>query len=472
MTRRVVAAAILPLLLAPEPARTAPPTREERLAQADALLGEKEQWDEAIARYRALAAGDPAWTAPRLQLARVLAWRGDYPESLALYADLLVAPVATPDVEIERAEVLSWVGRSEEARAAFEAILAAGPDDARAARGMARVHRWAGERSQADAWYVRALAAEEDAEARSEWEALRAELRRTLAATARGFRDSDGFSLWRSSARAGLDLDFDTHLRFETGALRASHDRDRDSILSDLGWDDRAFDARVGLERRLAPRWKGTLELGGRRWSRGDARPLARAALEFVPDEGTAAAFEVRHDDLIERSFSLASALRGIGDTTARASLWRQLAPAWEGYAALEGSLFTDGNGQGAAGASVAWRPSSERDLLLGLSVDAQKYGRYSRYYYSPDLDAGTTLSLRGGLPLGRGLSFRADLGAGIGYARERGETGFGPSYRAKAGLAFARGGLTLSLDFARSQSQRSSLYTTHDLQLALGWAF
>jgi tetratricopeptide (TPR) repeat protein len=464
--------AALLLLLPAAAAHAGGADAEARLAAADALLGDRARWDEAVAVYRALAAEDPEWAKPRQQLARVLAWRAEYPESLALYAELLARSEPPPEAAIERAEVLSWAGRTDEARGAFEAVLATRPGDARAARGMARVHRWSGARAHADLWYARALEAEEDAEARREWEGLRAELRRSLGASGRGYHDSDGFSLWRSGAQVGLDLDFDTRLRFESATLRASQDHDRDSMLAGLGYDDQAVEARAALERRLGPRLEGTLELGARRWSRGGTRPLARAALAFTPDEGTAASLELRHDDLFERTFSLASALRGIGDTTVHASLWRALAPGFEGYAAVDGSLLTDGNGRGGLGASVAWRPIGEREVWLGLGADVQGYGRDSRSYYSPDVDASTTLSLRARLPLGAGFAFHADLGGGAGYASEGGETGFGPSYRAKLGLAFARGGLTVSLDAARSGSQRASLYTAHDVQLAVGWAF
>jgi tetratricopeptide (TPR) repeat protein len=470
--RRAALAPLLALVLAGA-ALAAPAVRDEAaLARAGELLAAKETWPEAIALYRELAAADPAWTEPRHGLARVLAWRGDYAESLALYDELLAAPAPPADAAVERAELLSWAGRLSEARAAFEALGAERPEDARVARGRARVLRWSGERAAADAGYARALALAEDAEARREWEQLRGELRRGPALRSRWFRDSDDFSYLRSELAFLADRDFDTKLRFATGATRVAKDSWDGGRFADLPNEDRGYDARIGIERRLTPRWTGELELGARVWERGGARPLVSAALGYSPDERSAARLELRHDDLVERSFSLPSALHGIGDTTVASSYWRQLTPHWELWSGFEGSLFTDGNGQGSGAASLAWRPWSDRDVRVGLSAGAGGYGRHSLRYYSPTVDTSGTLSLQGRLPIGRGLVFAFDVGGGAGYAIEDGETGFGPAYRAKAGLAWSRGGFTVSFDAARSQSQRSIDYTTHELQLALGWTF
>jgi tetratricopeptide (TPR) repeat protein len=465
---------VLALLLMSVPAARAELPRDEaRLAEVGTLLGDRGRWDEAIAAYREIAASDPSWSAPRHQLARVLAWRGDYDESLALYDALLAEPDPPADAQVERAEVLSWAGRLEPARAAFEALLERRPGDPRAARGMARVHRWSGDRARADRWYARALAAEDDAEAREEWRTLRAELARAATVRGRAFRDSDDFQYLRSEARFEYDLDFDTRLRLSTAATRASVDEwAAGAPLAGDAEDDLGLDARLAVERRLAPRWKGVLELGGRAWQHGDARPLARAGLEYSPDERTALGLELRHDDLLERSFSLASVLRGIGDTTLAATSWRQVAPGWETWTGVEASLFTDGNGQASLAGSIAWKPWRERQVLFGLAAGGGSYRDPSAYYYSPELDASGTVSVQGRLPIRGALELAFDLGGGLGYAREQEESGFGPAYRAKAGLSWRRGGFTASLDVARSQSQRSSVYTTHELQLALGYGF
>ena len=76
---RAGAAALLAatLLLVTATRAVAAPRDEARRERADALLEEKSGWDEAIAIYRGLVNDDPDWVEPRLQLARVLAWRGD-----------------------------------------------------------------------------------------------------------------------------------------------------------------------------------------------------------------------------------------------------------------------------------------------------------------------------------------------------------------------------------------------------------
>ena len=444
---------------------------DARLEQANALLEHESDWPQAVALYRQLCAEDPAALEPRHQLARVLSWRGDYGESLELFDQLLAAAAPPPDAAVERAEVLSWAGRSDEARAAFEAILAAHPDDARAARGLARVYRWAGRRTLARQWYQRALAAEEDAEARGELAALQAELQRSALGSARFFHDSDRFTLWRSQAEAAVDLDFDTRLRFTTGSLWASQDADK-LPRPNLASDDHGFDATLGIERQLGALVKGTLALGGRYWDRGSAQPLARGGLEYTPDERTSLGLELRYTDLLERANSLASALRGYGDTSLRASVWRQLSDRFEGYAAGEGAWITDGNALGLLEGSVGWRPWPARELTLGVAAEVQHFARHSDFYYSPDLDVETMVTLAGRLPIRGPVALTFDLGGGGGRSAELGNASWGPGYRVKAGLAWNRGGWSAAIDAERSQSQRAVVYTTTGVALSIGRTF
>jgi hypothetical protein len=444
---------------------------DARLEQANALLEHESDWPQAVALYRQLCAEDPGALEPRHQLARVLSWRGDYGESLELFDQLLAAAAPPPDAAVERAEVLSWAGRSDEARAAFEAILAAHPDDARAARGLARVYRWTGRRTLARQWYQRALAAEEDAEARGELAALQAELQRSALGSARFFHDSDRFTLWRSQAEGAIDLDFDTRLRVTSGGLWASQDSDH-LPRPNLATEDHGFDATVGIERQLGALVKATLALGGRYWEHGSARPLARGGLEYTPNELSSLSLELRHSDLLERSNSLASALRGYGDTALRGSLWRQLADRWEGYVAAEGASITDGNAIGLAEASAGYRPWLSREVTLGVSTEIQHYARHSDFYYSPEVDAAAMLTLVGRLPIRGPLAFTFDLGGGGGYSAERGAASWGPGYRLKAGLAWSRGGFSAALDAEHSQSQRATLYTTTGVALSIGRSF
>jgi tetratricopeptide (TPR) repeat protein len=445
---------------------------EAAFARANETLAEKEQWPAAIATYRALLAADPDWTEPRLQLARVLAWSGAYPEALAEFDRLAASAAPPPTLAIERAEVLSWAGRSAEARAGFESVLRDRPDDPRAARGLARVHRWSGERAEADRWYARSLAVEDDAEARSEHEALRAELRRELGGSARWFFDSEDFSYLRSEARAALDWDFDTRLWARSATLLVGHRRQAGAPLDGAAEDLRGFEGRLGVERRLGARTKAFAEVGARHWDHADALPLARAGIETSPGEATSLGFEVSFDDLLERSYSLESVLENVRRTGAKASAWRQLTPSIEGYGEVGGGWLSDANADGYGGASFSWQPFAARDLRLALALDASHYAEHSDFYYSPSLDAGTTLSLAGRVPLLGPLAFTFDVGGGAGLSREQGATEFGPAYRAKLGLALRRGGFALDLDAARSTSQRAITYTTHELTLRASWSF
>jgi tetratricopeptide (TPR) repeat protein len=449
-----------------------PVAPDPRLERADALLASEAGYEQAIALYREVLAEQPGLVAPRQQLARVLAWKEDYDASLHEYATLLAGPAPPADAAIEQAEVLSWAGHTDAARAAFEKILAAHPDAARAARGLARVYRWSGDRARADAWYARALALEDDPEARQEWQALRAELQHGAATRTRWFRDSDHFTYLRSQLVFDADHGFDTHLKLLTGTIWASYRWPTDSRYAGGPGEDRAYDARLVVDRRLDARWKGTLELGGRAWQHGTTRPLGRAALEYIPDEGTSFDLELRHDDLIERSFSLGSALRGIGDSTASASVWRQLSGRFELWAGAEGSLFTDGNGQESFSTSLDFRPWHERQITVGLATGVASYRHPSQYYYAPSVDTSTTLGAKGRLPIHGALALTFDVGGGLGYAVEHGDSGFGPEYHVKGGLAWSHRGFDVALDAARSESQRSVGYTTHEVQLSLGWSF
>ena len=452
----------------------AEPTQEqsERLERAGALLEDRADWDEAITLYRALLVESPEWTEPRLGLARVLAWRGDYGESLEHYERVAASPSAPPDLAVERAEVLSWAGRNSEARVLFEEVLARSPDDPRAARGLARTYLWSGQRTKANVWYIRALALQDDAEARQEYGALRGELNKQIGAGAFAFFDSENFSYLRTGADASLDWDFDTRIYAYTGALLISQDRGSDGVLPNSLDHDSAIEGRVGVERRFATRWKGIAELGGRGWEHAEDRVLARGVLEYAPNENAVAALEVDHGDQLEHSYSLESVQQGIARTGGKLSYWRQLSSAWEGYGEVGGAWLSDSNGEIAMGGSVAWRPFPAVDVQIAVSLDAMHYQDLSPYYYSPDIDLGGTLSMMGRVPIHGALAFVFDAGGGAGFSQEQGASSFGPAYRAKLGLRWDRGGFSVALDAARSQSVRDSSYTTHEAALRVGWSF
>jgi tetratricopeptide (TPR) repeat protein len=402
----------------------------------------------------------------------VLAWRGDYAESLEHYEGVAASPAPPPDLATERAEVLSWAGRNEEARTIFEEVLARSPDDPRAARGLARTYRWSGQRTKANVWYIRALALQDDAEARQEYGALRGELKKKIGADAFAFSDSEKFSYIRTGADASLDWDFDTRIYAYTGAVFIAQDRDSEDVPLDSTDHDSAIEGRLGVERRFATRWKATAELGGRGWEHADDRVLARGVLEYAPDENAVAALEVDHGDQLEHSYSLESVQQGVARTGGKLSYWRQLSRAWEGYGEVGGAWLSDSNGEVTMGGSVAWRPLPAVDVQIAMALDAMHYQDVSPYYYSPDLDLGGTLSMMGRVPIHGALAFVFDAGGGAGFSQEQGVSSFGPAYRAKVGLRWDRGGFSVALDAARSQSVRESSYTTHEAALRVSWSF
>lgn len=469
--RRRIAAAVIALGLA-LPGIASAARDEARLSEAGALLESKEQWPAAIAIYRSLVEADPEWTEARLQLARVLAWRGDYAESLQHFDHLAASAAPPAGVAIERAEVLSWAGRTQEAQTAFESLLAAQPDDARAARGLARVYRWSGQKGRADRWYETSLGIEDDTEARQERDAMRAELKSEGIGGARAFFDSEDFSYIRSDARFARDIGFDTRLYANSATLFVDHDRDEGAPLDGETESLRGFEGRLGIEQRLGARTRGLLEVGGRHWDHADAVPLARASVEFDPRENTSLGLELSYDDMLERSYSLESVLENVRRSAAKASAWRQITPSIEGYAETGGAWLSDSNAEFWGGTSFAWKPFAKHEVRLALSLDAQRYQDYSEYYYSPELDLGATLALTGRLPVYGPLAFTFDAGGGGGLSREQGETEMGPAYRVKAGFAWRRGGLSIDADVARSQSVRAITYTTHEAMLRIGWSF
>jgi tetratricopeptide (TPR) repeat protein len=460
------------LVASPTPVRAAAVRDAEKLERADALLEQESAWPEAIALYRELVAADPDWVEPRLELARVLGWKGDYDESLAQYERLAASASPPPDLAIERAEVLSWAGRTDEAAAAFEKLLAANPNDARAARGLARAERWAGERSTADRWYTRALSLEDDAEARGEQTEMRRELRRETSGGFHAFFDSEDVSYYRTDTRLAMDRGFDTRLYASSATFWVSHDRGADAPLAGAPEDARGFEGRLGVERRFDARWKGTFDVGGRTWDHADATPVARGSLEFAPAENTSLGLELGYEDLLERSYSLESVLENVRRGGAKVSWWHQVTPSIEAYAEGGGGLLTDSNADFFAGASTSWKPFRERDVRVSLGLDGSRYQDHSDFYYSPELDLGATVSVAGRLPIGRGFSFAFDVGGGGGLSREQQRTETGPAYHTKAGFGYRRGGFTLDLDVSRSQSVRAIAYTTHEVFLRAGWSF
>ena len=163
---------------------------DQRIAEADNLLGDAASYPRAIALYREVLEETPDAISLRHKLARVLSWDRNFDASLEEY-DRLVGEGGVETARIERAEVLSWAARFDESEAAFRALLEEDPRDARAARGVARVLSWSGRRNKAARAYEEALSIEEDEPAREEWQRLLEGYRPALSSRTSYLVDSD-----------------------------------------------------------------------------------------------------------------------------------------------------------------------------------------------------------------------------------------------------------------------------------------
>ena len=321
--------------------------------------------------------------------------------------------------------MLSWAGRNDEARVLFEQVLATKPDDPRATRGLARTYAWSGQRTKANVWYIRALDLEDDAEARQEWSALRSELKKQVGANGFSFHDSEKFSYLRSGLEASMDWDFDTRIYASTGDDLASATTAAPTTCSPARRSTtRGIEGRLGVERRLAPQWKGDR----RSWaaaagSTATTMPLARGVLEYDPSEDAVARARGR-----ARATSSSTATRSkrcCRASSARAAssrTGRQITPTWEGYVEarrrVPQRLERRDRRSEAASRGDPFAPSTCRSRSRSTRMH---YQDFSPYYYSPDIDLGATLSLMGRVPICGALALVFDGGGGAGFSQEQG---------------------------------------------------
>ncbi len=443
---------------------------DPRVIEANALLSDESQRDRAIQLYQSVLSEQPDNRLARMWLARVLAWNGAYDRSLAQYRHFLDHPDPPDWAEIERAEVLSWAGRYDQAETAFQNILERETGNARAARGLARVYRWSGRRSQADEAYQKALAMEEDTEARREWKDMQSAIARHTEGDTQFFQDSDDFRKTRVTARGFMDLNWNTRLLASAAFTRVEHDREP----TDDGRErDDAIDAILGVERRFADgQLKASAEAGARRWSHSRDRFLARGGLEYKTPIGTNLGLRLAYDDLLKNSNSLEAVEEDLTDASARLWAWHGFTPAIEGYAYLDGSLISDSNRRLSAGLSGSYQPWADRELRLTLAASYLTFAQKSDYYYDPDTDTGAELSLDLEHPFHEKISFALRAATGLGYTLQDGADGFGFTYSVGGGPTWSQQGWWVSLQGSRSQSRRTSAYTTHGVSLSLGRGF
>jgi hypothetical protein len=405
----------------------------------------------------------------RLRLARVLAWSRRYDESLAELDSLLAAPAPLPGLRIERAEVLSWAGRLEAAEAEFSALLEEDPNDARAARGLARVYNWTGRLAEADRGYQRALSLAPDREATEEWGALRAGFPPTATAGFEFYRDNDDFQRMGATLGGGYYWDPDTLLRSSFTFTHIEHSGMDAPGLADR---DRGWGATLGVRRRLLERLEGELDLGARVWEEAGAFPLARGSLRYTTESAFVLGGFVDHGDFLTRSDSVAAVEDGIRDTTTGLSAWRAFGAHFEGFAEVQNSFLSDSNTRHAAGATLSWRPWSERALQVHAGAAWLGYTQNSDLYYDPDSDFEGTLALTHTLVLHERLELKLRSAFGWGVASQDGERSNGPGYQLGADLAWRIGRFRLSLVGGRAQSQRARSYVAHRAGATLGVDF
>ncbi len=445
-------------------------TEDPRVVEADALLADAAGFPRAIELYRAALADRPDAQDARLRLARVLAWSGRYDEALAEYDRLLAEPLAPPGLRVERAEVLSWAGRLDPAAAEFRALLAADPDDARAARGLARANSWSGRLAEADRNYKRALELAPDREATAEWGALRAGFPPTANSKVEWYDDNDDYQRTASSVGAGYYWDPDTHLRTQLSFTKIEHPVD--TPLPGLADHDRGWGGTVGVRRQLLEQLEGELDLGVRVWEKAGAFPLARAGLQYTTDSALVLGGFVDSGDFLTRSDSVAAVEDGIQDTTLGLSGWRAFGKHFEGFTELQNSFLSDSNTRHATGATLSWRPWTERAFQLHAGVGWLGYTQSTDLYYDPSSDLEGTLAATHTLSLHDRLELKLRGAFGWGLTHQDGASANGPGYQLGADLAWRIGRFRVSLVAGRSQSQRASSYVSHRAGATLGMDF
>ena len=454
-------------------AAAADPTQDqiERLERADALLEERAGWDEAITLYRGLLGESPEWTAPRLSLARVLAWRGDYAESLETLR-------GRREESLRAAGPASNAPKCSPGRVATTRRACSSKQALRASRTIPRANAASRGRiygavsaPMANEWYISALAFEDDAEARQEWgfaarrveEAGRSE--RVRLPRLREVHVSP------PGLEASLDWDFDTRIYATTGVVFSQQDAARTTSSpvrrtttprSRAGSGSSTASRRLeGVARTRRPRLETRRRPG----------PLARAVVEYAPTENAVAAIEVAHGDQLEHSYSFESVQQGIGRTGGTISYWRQLNSA--GRATQHSVAHTSATQRRTPlGGSVAWRPFPAIDVQIALALDAMHYQDASPYYYSPDIDLGGMVSVMGRVPIdGRALAGLRWRGRRRILARSRAFVlRSRVSREARTRLGARR--LQRHARCARSQSVRDSAYTTHEAAMRVSWSF
>ncbi|MFO0775960.1 MAG: YaiO family outer membrane beta-barrel protein, partial [Nitrospiraceae bacterium] len=191
-------------------------------------LSWKQQYDEAIAGYRAVLAQEPTHYDATRGLADVLGWSGKPAEALPLYEQVyreshdpeIAQRIAAMKTEIEagakvesqrradetaqsaaadleqqvvRARELSWQKQYDESIAGYQAVLAKDPQHVEAKQGLADVYYWTGRYAEALPLYQAVYAETKDPELPSRIQAVKTEMAVSIRAPIR--RASDGLMI-------------------------------------------------------------------------------------------------------------------------------------------------------------------------------------------------------------------------------------------------------------------------------------
>ncbi|MFN2267250.1 MAG: tetratricopeptide repeat protein [Desulfonatronovibrio sp.] len=140
------------------------------------LLSYRERYDESVSQYRRVLEEKPDLIEARMELARVLFWKGDtaeaeamfatipeqdlpsdakleladiylsreeYGKALDIYSDYLRIAPESHGVRLKKAQILSWQGNYDASLREYEIILNTRPDDTEVRRLYAQVLIWA-----------------------------------------------------------------------------------------------------------------------------------------------------------------------------------------------------------------------------------------------------------------------------------------------------------------------------------------
>ncbi len=454
----------------PQPDTSDLPT-DLRVIEANSLLSDPASRDRVIALYREVLSEDPSHRVARMWLARVLSWDGDYDEALTEYREIAMREADPIWVRKESADVLSWAGRYDEAYPLYLEVLELHPDDFELNLALARAYVWGGKSANARKAFERTLEIRDDVVVRDELAALKRSAA-SGAASGEGLgqfaRDSDKSEVWKERTAANYPISDKSRAQGRVGYTRISanpHDasaRDR----------YQAFDWELALRHQFGQSLSAEVGMGARHWDHAEDRFLFRSRLDYTLNSATALGAAVEHGDFLDATASIDVVDHGISYTSLATSCWRSLGGNASAFGILTTTFVSDGNEAVAVHLNSSAKPWADHSLQLSLSANSVSYTGNSDHYYDPDLDIGADLGISARFPETGSIYARAGAAVGFGYAKQDGVKGSGLTYRVEMGSRAEAWGWWIDLSGHRSESQRSTVYTTHGALLRVGRSF